>query len=105
MSEHRRDFPRGQLVRVQRQRLRVGRFAEPLHVVLHKDLNNVAAKRHPPLQGLPHPTARRHMRATFHSAYSRRVGDARYVKEHGEMITPPTLCTQNVLILYSFSNS
>ena len=66
MAEDRRYFLGGHFVRVKCKRLRLRRLAEPLHVVLHKNLDNIAADGDPALQGLPDPTARRHMCAKFH---------------------------------------
>src|SRR5436305_1442262 len=67
MSEDGVEFLRGEFVGVERKIARRVRFAEPLHVVLHEDLNNLAVDFRAALQRLPNAAAGGHVSAEFHS--------------------------------------
>ena len=57
---------RGQFVRIQRAVLRRDRFAEPLHVILNENLDDLAVDAATALEGFPNPATGGHVCAEFH---------------------------------------
>src|SRR3954471_22223867 len=61
MTEDGAELLCSQFVGVEREIVGRVRFSKPLHVVLHKKLNNIAADFSPALQRLPNAAAGRHV--------------------------------------------
>ena len=67
VTEHTGESTARDFVLVQGEIVRQVRFSEPLHVVLHEDLNDLTINARASLQGLPDPATGRHVSAENHS--------------------------------------